>query len=354
VIVVVTEVVALTTRDARAAIAQVAKKHDKPVVACLLGASTVSVSYGVSLVGELPSPERAAAALNHVCRYAEWRLNDSSSSDDVGQLADDTKVRAIVASRLESNPEGAGSNSRTRRHYSKPVACRCWPLEPRTVPKRPSRSPRKLVSRRAEGTFRFTRSQIGRRGCCPGTRECRSCPRSVCAMSNRLGEAHGWSRAPTNDANWVEAIIGIAVDPDFGPVVMAGLGGVMTDLLGDHAFAVPPFNPGTAEAMVRSLRAAPLLDGYRGSAKVDRDALISVLESIAKVAEFVPELVELDLNPVVVTASGALVVDCKARLAPGRNGQVRCFARCAQRLEADQFGRRFTRCHVPYARRWRS
>jgi acyl-CoA synthetase (NDP forming) len=101
---------------------------------------------------------------------------------------------------------------------------------------------------------------------------------------------------------------------------MAGLGGVMTDLLGDHAFAVPPFNPGTAEAMVRSLRAAPLLDGYRGSAKVDRDALISVLESIAKVAEFVPELVELDLNPVVVTASGALVVDCKARLAPGRNG----------------------------------
>jgi len=140
------------------------------------------------------------------------------------------------------------------------------------------------------------------------------------AMSNRLGEHMGGAVLQPMTPTGVEAIIGIAVDPDFGPVVMAGLGGVMTDLLGDHAFAVPPFNPGTAEAMVRSLRAAPLLDGYRGSAKVDRDALISVLESIAKVAEFVPELVELDLNPVVVTASGALVVDCKARLAPGRNG----------------------------------
>jgi hypothetical protein len=72
--------------------------------------------------------------------------------------------------------------------------------------------------------------------------------------------------------------------------------------------------------MVCSLRAAALLDGYRGSPKVDRNALISVLESIAKVAELVPELVELDLNPVVVTASGALVVDCKARLAPGLTG----------------------------------
>jgi len=146
VIVVVTEVVALTTRDARAAIAQVAKKHDKPVVACLLGASTVSVSYGVSLVGELPSPERAAAALNHVCRYAEWRLNDSSSSDDVGQLADDTKVRAIVASRLESNPRGL---ARTRGRGGITRSCGVPVLATRAAnsAKRPSRSPRKLVSR---------------------------------------------------------------------------------------------------------------------------------------------------------------------------------------------------------------
>jgi hypothetical protein len=94
----------------------------------------------------------------------------------------------------------------------------------------------------------------------------------------------------------------------------------MTDLLGDHAFAVPPLDPWTGDAMVGSLRAAPLLDGYRGAPKVDRAALVSVLELIAKVAEQVPELVELDLNPVVVSTTGAIVVDCKARLAPGRAG----------------------------------
>jgi acyl-CoA synthetase (NDP forming) len=140
-------------------------------------------------------------------------------------------------------------------------------------------------------------------------------------MSTRLGAAQmGGAVLQPMASSGVEAIIGLAVDPDFGPVVMVGLGGVMTDLLGDHAFAVPPFDPETAEAMVSSLHAAALLDGYRGSPKVDRDGLISVLDLIAKVAELVPELVELDLNPVVVSAAGAIVVDCKARLAPSHNG----------------------------------
>jgi hypothetical protein len=91
---------------------------------------------------------------------------------------------------------------------------------------------------------------------------------------------------------------------------------VLTDLLRDRAFAVPPLESGAADAMVASLRAAPLLDGYRGAPKVDRQALVALLEQIARVAEEVPELVELDLNPVLVSPDGALAVDCKVRLAP--------------------------------------
>jgi acyl-CoA synthetase (NDP forming) len=101
---------------------------------------------------------------------------------------------------------------------------------------------------------------------------------------------------------------------------MVGLGGVMTDLLGDRSFAVPPLDVGAADAMVASLRAAPLLDGYRGGPAVDRRAFVAVLETIAHVAEEVPELVELDLNPILVSSAGTLVVDCKARLAPPFSG----------------------------------
>ena len=138
-------------------------------------------------------------------------------------------------------------------------------------------------------------------------------------MAARLGEQMGGAVLQPMTPAGVESIVGLAVDPDFGAVVMVGLGGVMTDLL-VITRSVPPLEPGTAETMVSSLHAAALLDGYRGTPKVDRAGLIAILDLIAKVAELVPELVELDLNPVVVSTTGALVVDCKARLAPSHNG----------------------------------
>jgi acyl-CoA synthetase (NDP forming) len=139
-------------------------------------------------------------------------------------------------------------------------------------------------------------------------------------MESRLGAQMGGAVIQPMAPWGVEAIVGLASDPDFGPVVMVGLGGVMTDLLGDRAFAIPPLEPGVADAMVASLRAAPLLDGYRGAPQVDRQALVTVLERIAHVAEEVPELVELDLNPILVSPAGARVIDCKARLAPRQPG----------------------------------
>jgi hypothetical protein len=63
-----------------------------------------------------------------------------------------------------------------------------------------------------------------------------------------------------------------------------------------------------------------LLAGYRGAPFVDRQALVSILEQVAQIAEEVPELVELDLNPILVSSTGALAVDCKARVAPRHTG----------------------------------
>jgi acyl-CoA synthetase (NDP forming) len=139
-------------------------------------------------------------------------------------------------------------------------------------------------------------------------------------MATRLGRQMGGAVVQPMAQAGIEAIVGLTADPVFGPVVMVGLGGVMTDVLGDRAFAVPPLDPGAGEAMVGSLRAAPLLDGFRGAPPVDRQALITIVEQVARIAEEVPELVELDLNPVIVTADGAVIVDCKARLAPRHLG----------------------------------
>ena len=321
VIVVVTDVVALKSGDARAAIARVARRSDKPVVACLLGSGTPVASDVASLFGEVPSPERAAAALNHVCRYAQWRRHVRPVGEDVARLPANAVIRDIVATKLAQDEEGGWLKLEEAARLLE--ACGVPILATRAADSADDAAALAstlgypVVLKARSGSL-VHKSDVG--GVALNLDSAESVRDAYRDMSTRLGAQMGGAVVQSMVPSGVEAIIGLAVDPNFGPVVMVGLGGVMTDLLGDHAFAVPPLDPGTGETMVASLRAAPLLDGYRGSPKVDRGALVSVLELIARVAELVPELVELDLNPVVVSATGALVVDCKARLAPVHAG----------------------------------
>src|SRR3712207_5402673 len=97
----------------------------------------------------------------------------------------------------------------------------------------------------------------------------------------------------------VATVVEIVDDPSFGPLVMFGLGGVATDLLGDRAFRILPLTDVDAAELVRSVRSSPLLFGYRGSQPVDVAALEDLLLRVAAMADAVPELAELDLNPVV-------------------------------------------------------
>ena len=112
----------------------------------------------------------------------------------------------------------------------------------------------------------------------------------------------------------VELVAGIVHDRLFGSLVMTGLGGVHTDLFADRAFRLVPVTDRDAAAMWRSLQAAPLLTGYRGSEPVDTDAVEDLLLRLGRLADELPEVAELDLNPILVSANGAVVVDAKLRL----------------------------------------
>jgi acetyltransferase len=115
----------------------------------------------------------------------------------------------------------------------------------------------------------------------------------------------------------VEALVGVTLDPSLGPVLVAGLGGVQVELVRDVAFRITPVSDIEATEMVASLRAAKLLDGFRGSLPVDRAALLGVIQRISALVEAFPELVELELNPLVVLPrdQGAVAVDARMRLA---------------------------------------
>lgn len=117
-------------------------------------------------------------------------------------------------------------------------------------------------------------------------------------------------------ASGVEMALGIVRDPGFGPLVMVAAGGVATEVWNDRTFLLPPVSPRDAARAVRSLRIWPLLDGYRGAQPADVAALESMVVSLGQLALDVPQLAEIDLNPVLVTPTGCVLVDVKARLAP--------------------------------------
>ncbi|HEY6748033.1 MAG TPA: GNAT family N-acetyltransferase [Mycobacteriales bacterium] len=114
----------------------------------------------------------------------------------------------------------------------------------------------------------------------------------------------------------VELLAGISRTEPYPPVLLLGLGGTATALLGDTATRLAPVSDADAHDMVRELRSSPLLFGYRGAPKADVGALEHVLMRLGTLADEVPEIAEIDLNPVLVGPDGVVTVDAKIRVAP--------------------------------------
>lgn len=113
----------------------------------------------------------------------------------------------------------------------------------------------------------------------------------------------------------VEVIVGVTADPQFGPVVMFGLGGIMVEVMGDVAFRLAPLGAGDARDMIDEIRGRPALDGARGQPPADLDALADALERVSAFAAAHPEVRELDLNPVIASPDGAVAADARIVLA---------------------------------------
>jgi acyl-CoA synthetase (NDP forming) len=97
---------------------------------------------------------------------------------------------------------------------------------------------------------------------------------------------------------------------------MFGLGGVASELLADRSFRILPLTDRDAAELVRSVRAAPLLTGYRGSTPTDIAALEELVIRVGRLGDDHPQIAELDLNPVIVGATGVAIVDAKIRVMP--------------------------------------
>jgi acyl-CoA synthetase (NDP forming) len=113
----------------------------------------------------------------------------------------------------------------------------------------------------------------------------------------------------------VEMLVGVVHDPQFGPVVACGAGGVQVELLRDVSIRLTPLSKEDASEMIRSLKTYPLLTGFRGAPASDVGALEEGLLRLSTMVDDLPQIAELDLNPFMLHQQGATILDARIRVA---------------------------------------
>ncbi|MEM0118072.1 MAG: GNAT family N-acetyltransferase [Conexivisphaerales archaeon] len=112
-----------------------------------------------------------------------------------------------------------------------------------------------------------------------------------------------------------ETFVGVTHDQSFGPVIACGAGGILVELMKDISVRIAPLTDREADEMIKSLKSYPILTGYRGGARYDVDALKEVILRVSALIDDIPEIAEMDLNPVMLLQKGAYVVDARVRVA---------------------------------------
>ena len=295
---------------------------EKPVLCVFMSSRGAPALLSSSPRGRLPSysfPENAAQALGAAHRYAQWRKRPRGAVLTLDRFAE-TAVRAVI-DRLRA----AGSTSPQwlptadlstilRAAGIDVATAEC--VSPTDVIAAADRLGYPLVAKVVSPDV-LHKSDVG------GVILDLDSPAAVAQAAETLvgrmqaaGARLDGILLQRHVREGVEAFVGVTTDPTFGPLLVCGLGGVLVELLQDVSFRLPPVTDVDAEEMLAKLRAGRLLEGYRGSPPADRKGFIELIMRVSAIAEIVPELRELDLNPVKVLAPGrgAIVVDGRMRI----------------------------------------
>lgn len=309
------------TETARA-VAEVAKRYDKPVLASFMGAREVAQGVAILSANNIPNypfPERAMESLSAMVRYRRWldsppltfptfQVNNTAVANLFNRFQKEGRLtlgevegRAVLQAYGIRIPRGdlarsASEAVRVAKEVGFPVVMKI--ASPDILHK----------------------SDIG--GVTVGLKDAREVEHGFHEMMNkvraRMPQAAIWG---VNIAEMVpkgrEVIIGMSRDPQFGPLLMFGLGGIYVEILKDVSFRVAPINERSARNMMSEIRSYPLLLGARGEPPADLKAAEEVLLRVSQMVTDFPEILELDINPLVLMpeGQGAIALDARMTLA---------------------------------------
>ncbi len=301
--------------DVASAIRAAVAGSAKPVLATFLG------QQGSQSLGTVPSymfPESAAVALSKVTMYGEWLRRPQSEPPALPGFNRD-EARARVAAALAAGggwmpPDDAqallrscgidvaeGRHVRTADEAARAAAAIGFP-----------------VALKAVGAALRHKTDVG--GVKLGLGGEQAVREAFADLSVRLGDRLDGVLVQRMVRGGVELVIGAINDPSFGPLVMAGTGGIFVELIGDTVFRMCPLAEFDAAEMIGEMKGRVLLRGYRGAPPADESAFRAMLLRVSQLVDACPEIQEMDLNPVMVLPSGAVAADARVRIGPKAPG----------------------------------
>jgi acetyl coenzyme A synthetase (ADP forming)-like protein len=262
-------------------------------------------------------PEEAAIALSHAVRYGTWRARPPIPPAHFADVRRDAAA-AVVAAAL-----GRGDEWLTPDDVTTLLACYGLPLLAQAVV-----ATAEEAAKAAEG---LGSERVAIKAVVPGL--VHKTEAGAVRLSLRPDEVESAARYMATRLHFqdtqgsrflvqamapagVEMLVGVVHDSQFGPVVAVGAGGVLVELLRDVSVRLTPLAESDAAEMLRELKTYPLLSGYRGDTAHDVRALADAILRVGALVEDLPQIAELDLNPIVVHPSGAVIVDARVRIAP--------------------------------------
>jgi acetyl coenzyme A synthetase (ADP forming)-like protein len=305
------------------AIAAAAAATDKPVLATFMGSASVQEGCellekkGLATFGQ---PDRAVAALDAMHRYGRWL--QTPRQDPPHHDLDEEAITDVLASARERSRAVLGEREARR------IVEACGIALPRSI--LAADEDAAVRAAREVGypvVLKVSSDDILHKSDADGVRLGLADDEQVrVAFREVMAGAHGCCPEARLDGALVqqqaregrEVIVGMNRDPQFGPVVMFGLGGVHVEVLKDVVFRVAPLTADDARQMIDDIRSAPILRAFRGEPAADTEALAPCLTRVAQLAVRFPEIAECDLNPLLVypEGQGVMAVDARFGLAP--------------------------------------
>ncbi|WP_448255163.1 bifunctional acetate--CoA ligase family protein/GNAT family N-acetyltransferase [Ottowia oryzae] len=311
-----------------------------PLVACWIGGPAVAEARQIFVnagIACYDMPEQAVAAIGMLQRYAQNQAQ-LTQAPPAGAGADApapdvARVRAIVEQVLASGrdmltePEAKA----VCEAYRIPVvATRTVPADAEAAAQEAARIGFPVVLKILSEDISH-KSDVG--GVALNLQDAADVRHAATSMLDRVRKVHPKARLEGFTVQQMvklpkaqELIIGASIDRVFGPIILFGQGGVAVEVTKDSAMALPPLNAPLARALIGRTRVARLLKGYRDVPPANEDAVVRTLEAVSQLLADIPELAELDINPLLVNHEGAIALDARVRVSAACPAGARHFA----------------------------